>query len=140
MIHVHISRPRKLDDAIQLDDRDLKKIGAEAIRLITRRVTRGMNLSDRPAKALSASWKKHKTKRGKKPIRDLQDSGAMLNALTIIEVGDAEVTIGFTRLEENKKALSHQAREAWFGLSRHDEQMLSSFVSRLFAAKIKKFK
>lgn len=80
-------------------DKDLmRNIGLLARELIIRRTAKGLDENGVPFKAYSASYREQKAAAtGKASPVNLQVSGDMLNALTIVEVTDKTVSLGFTR-------------------------------------------
>jgi len=137
MIRISLVRPKKYD-AVTFDRRDLLKIGAKAIQVVTTRVSRGVGLNDRRMKPLSPQWAAAKRKLGQPPIRNMMFSGSMLGAMTVVEAQDDRVMIGFTRQSENAKASANQDRTPWYGVSRNDEAVIYRYADDLLRAKLKK--
>jgi len=73
---------------------------------------------------------------GKSGNRDLEESGRMLNSITIADSGPDHITLGFSREEEQQKALGNQAIAPWFGLSPRDVDKLTPFVAEQIKAAI----
>lgn len=61
---------------------------------------------------------------GKSGERDLQLTGRMLNAITIVNQTPTSVSIGFTRQQEAKKAAGNQKRDPWFLFSPNDQALI----------------
>jgi hypothetical protein len=134
MIRVNLRRPVKYE-AVNFTEADLKKIGAKAIELVRNRCARGQNLRDKNAKRLSPKWAKKKADMGQPPIRNMMFSGSMLGAMTLVELNQNHVTVGFTRQAELNKAGKNQDRDPWFGLSKSDEDKLLLFADRILKGK-----
>lgn len=69
-------------------------------------------------------WEQYKQSLGKSGRRDLELSGRMLGAITIVELSDNRVVIGFTRDLEMLKAQGNDERSEWFGLSPNDGSLV----------------
>lgn len=137
MIRLNLVRPKQFA-AIEFTRQDLIQIGAKAIDSITKRVALGIDANDRPAKRLSAGYRRKKTAKGQPGIRNLMYSGSMLGSMTITEATNNRVVIGFNRRSELIKAQTNQARDPWFGLSSNDEAKTLLFADQLLARKARK--
>jgi hypothetical protein len=84
---------------MQFTDRALmREVGLLTIRMIQARTRQGRDTDGRAFPRYSATYAKQKAKAlGSAGTVDLTVSGDMLNALTIIDLDDASVTIGWTR-------------------------------------------
>jgi hypothetical protein len=129
MIGFHVQVPTL--KAPRFSRQDMLKIGQAAIQSVKQRVTRGLNLNDQRMKRLDPEYEKGKRSAGKQPIRNLWFSGQMLGAITPVQVTSNRVVIGFTRRSELIKARSNQKRQPFFGISRHNEEVIVAFASRL---------
>lgn len=76
-----------------------------------------------------ANYAAYKKALGKSGNRDLELSGRMLGALSIVDLTPTSVTVGFTRAEEELKAQGNQARDPWFGLSPADRSYILSVIN-----------
>jgi hypothetical protein len=77
-------------------DRSLmREIGLLARERIIRRTAAGKDERGQPFRPYSAGYRERKAKELGGGTVNLQVSGAMLNALTIVEVTDRSVTLGF---------------------------------------------
>ena len=74
---------------------DLREAGLLAIELIRRRTLKGIGADGQNFQAYSASYQERKGKELGAGTVNLQVSGAMLNALQIVDLTDEKVTIGF---------------------------------------------
>jgi hypothetical protein len=86
-----------LPSEIQLTSRELmREIGLMAREAILRRTAQGIDSSGAPFVPYSPGYEQQKAKAlGSGPV-NLQASGGMLNALTIVDVTDESVTLGFS--------------------------------------------
>lgn len=139
MLRIHLGKAPKYD-AVNFDRRDLIRIGAKAIELVQRRVSKGIGLNDRKMPPLSAAYAAAKKKLGQPGVRNMMFSGSMLGAMTIIQAGNNRVVVGFTRQEEVRKAQKNQDRAPWFGLSARDEEQLVAFADGILRRKLHKTK
>ena len=137
MIRIAV-KPIKLN-AIGLDRRDMAKISSRAMELIRLRVSRGLDVNNRPMAPLSAGYAAKKRSMGQSPIRNMMFSGTMLGSLVPIEITSSRAVVGFTRQSEQSKAVANQNRRGsrWFGLSKSDEQQVQNFADRLLRDKSK---
>lgn len=83
-----------------------------------------------------ANREAYKRALGKSGKRDLEESGRMLNAMTIVANEPDHITLGFSREEEQLKALGNQRISPWFGLSPNDVSQLTPFVTEQVTAAI----
>lgn len=141
MVRINLVRPPRLE-AVSFSRSDMQRIGLKARQQITERVTRGTGLNGRQMKPLSKKYREKKEKLGQPGIRNLQFSGSLLGAMTIVEVGADRVVIGFTRAAELAKAQKNQDRTPWFGLSTtgasNDEAVVLFFAERILQSKLAK--
>ena len=80
-------------DELELTTSELmREVGLLARERILRRTAAGMDAEGRPFRAYSEGYAKQK---GTTRV-DLKLSGAMLNAITLVEVTDDSVTLGFS--------------------------------------------
>ncbi len=80
-------------DEVELTTRELmREVGLRARELILRRTAAGTDAQGRPFTPYSEGYAKRK---GTSRV-DLKLSGAMLNAITIVETTDDSVTLGFS--------------------------------------------
>jgi len=84
-----------------------------------------------------ADYAQRKKALGKSGKRDLELSGRMLGALSVVRARASSVEIGFTRAAENDKAAWNQAREEWFGLAPQDQATVLEAAEAIFAAKLR---
>lgn len=84
-----------------------------------------------------ANYAAYKKALGKSGNRDLELSGRMLGSLGIVQQTDTSVTIGFTRHQEERKAMGNQLRDPWFGLSPADSKYLTDLGGSLLAGNLK---
>lgn len=81
----------------RLVDRNLmREIGLLARERIIRRTISGKDRQGQPFQDYSPAYRARKAQELGASTVNLQVSGAMLNALTIVEVTDRSVTLGFT--------------------------------------------
>jgi len=73
-----------------------------------------------------ANYAAYKIALGKSGLRDVELSGKMLNAISIVGMTATSVTVGFTREAEHEKAKGNQARDPFFGLSPNDRAIVSA--------------
>ncbi len=123
---------------VKLDRQDLTRIAAYAMQLIRKRCALAMDIKEKSAKPLSKSYAARKKKLGQPPVRNLMFSGAMLGAMTVTQTTDDSITIGWTRRAELIKATKNQQRSPWFPLSKHEEDAVITFASKLLKDKAKK--
>jgi hypothetical protein len=64
-----------------------------------------------------SNWAAYKQSLGKSGQRDLELSGRMLGAMTIVASAPAYIDLGFTREQEMLKAMGNQERSPWFALA-----------------------
>jgi hypothetical protein len=72
---------------------------------------------------------------GKSGNRDLELSGKMLGAITVAEVGQDYVEVGFTREEERAKMQGNQRWADMWGISDKDGEHVGAVVDEIVAAK-----
>lgn len=71
---------------------------------------------------------------GKSGLRDLTETGAMLDALVVISVSGNSakvITIGYTDPIQARKAAGNMKWADWFGLSPNDERILTAAVEKM---------
>lgn len=130
-----------------LSSKDVKAMylkGTADVKLRGRRGFQGPNRKGVPLATQTRSRKSmkfsnraaYKRALGKSGNRDLEESGRMLNAITIVENTRDHITLGFSREEEHQKALGNQALAPWFGLSSRDIATLTPFVAEQCAAAV----
>jgi hypothetical protein len=72
---------------------------------------------------------------GKSGNRDLELSGKMLGAMTVAEVGEDYVEVGFSREEERAKMQGNQRWADMWGISEKDGEHVGTLVDEIVAAK-----
>jgi hypothetical protein len=72
---------------------------------------------------------------GKSGNRDLELSGKMLGAMTVAEVGEDYVEVGFSREEERAKMQGNQRWADMWGISEEDGEHVGTVVDEIVAAK-----
>jgi len=78
---------------------------------------------------------------GQSGLRDLTETGAMLDALVITSItGDSAqvITIGFTDLVQERKAAGNMIYADWFGLSPSNELKITQLVESMIAKNLTK--
>lgn len=91
---------------------------------IIHRLNKGQGLAGQ-MRGYSARYKKHRANRGRQVrYRDLQDTGSMIRDLhpELVAVGVARLS--FRSATERIKALAHQRRHAWLGVTQDDRAIL----------------
>lgn len=91
---------------------------------IISRLNKGQGLAGQ-MRGYSARYKKHRANRGRQVrYRDLQDTGSMIRDLhpELVAVGVARLS--FRSATERIKALAHQRRHAWLGVTADDRAIL----------------
>lgn len=138
--------------ALPLSDESLMtEVGQLAIRRIHSRTSAGKDVDGAPFQPLSGGYAKARTKQGLGTTSNLTLSGAMLNAMTIAEVGPRKVSIGFatgggrgasrgTLIQKSRsaganfKATMHmgdgRVERKFFALSDEDETAITAAVDR----------
>lgn len=76
--------------------KDMRAIGNLAIQRIWTRTKAGIAADGQPFAAYSPGYEKRRVKHGRPAQPDLQVSGEMLRAMTLVEVTPTRVTIGFS--------------------------------------------
>jgi hypothetical protein len=79
-----------------VDRATMREIGLMARERIIRRTAQGKDERGQPFQAYSVGYRERKAKELGVGTVNLQVSGAMLNALTIVDVTDRSVTLGFS--------------------------------------------
>jgi hypothetical protein len=79
-----------------VDRATMREIGLMARERIIRRTAQGKDERGQPFQAYSQGYRERKAKELGVGNVNLQVSGAMLNALTIVDVTDRSVTLGFS--------------------------------------------
>ena len=92
---------RQFEDLSRLPDKMvdrnlMREIGLMARERIIRRTVSGKDSSGQPFEPYSEGYRLRKAKELEGGTVNLQVSGAMLNGLTIVDVTDRTVTLGFT--------------------------------------------
>lgn len=104
-----------------LDDQQQRDLGQFAIETMQKRIRGGINLGDQPASRLSVPYERRKLRRGLSGLRNLTFTGAMLNNMSVLDVGRS-IKIGFPDPRQALKAGVNQGREKMIGLSRFDQR------------------
>lgn len=138
--------------ALPLSDQVLMaEVGQMGIRSIHSRTSAGTDVNGKAFQPLSEGYAKARTKQGLGSTSNLTLSGAMLNAMTLAEVGTRMVTIGFmsgggrgssrgTLIQKSRsaganfKATMHmgdgRVERRFFDLNDADEQAITAAVAR----------
>lgn len=116
---------------------DMEALALEADRQELSRIQRGQNINDEPAKPLSRRYQAQKRSQGLPPIRNLTQTGAMLQSRGVIEPEDNSVTIGFTDAREQAKAEANERIEPMLGVSEDNERAVDQLASQIFDRNVK---
>lgn len=92
------------------------------------RITQGLDVTDSPARSLSAPYIKAKTRRGRSAIPDLNYSGDLLRDLGVLSSQDMKLMIGFHSPLSVIKAIANQARRRQIGLSPTDQAVVAAAI------------
>jgi hypothetical protein len=98
---VAVTIRRSFEDLSRLPERmvtreTMREIGLLARERIVRRTISGKDAAGQPFEAYSEGYRERKAKELGGGTVNLQVSGAMLNGLTIVDVTDRSVTLGFS--------------------------------------------
>ena len=93
------------------------------------RISRGINVADAPAKALSKNYAIGKTRRGLPGIRNLKFSGALLDSRRVTTASDNTSEVAFTDAAQAAKANKNQKIEPMLGLSPGDRRSIQPIVA-----------
>lgn len=74
---------------------------------------------------------------GKTGQRDLELSGSMLRAITIVRIEKNAVVIGFTRDDERKKAEGNEKIDHWFELSPSDQARVIAVFEQAYGVPVR---
>ena len=104
------------------------EMGQAAVTLIQKRAGEGVGLYDEPMPELSAVYRTAKENSGRRGVRNLTYTGAMLRDI-IADPPERTATgilvrIRFATAQQRYKAAANQARSPWFGLSASDRKTL----------------
>jgi len=107
-----------------------KKLALAQLANIQRRVSQGLGL-DGKMKPYSKSYSKIKKEAGRRVnVRNLEFTGRMLSDMGISEIDDGVYVIHFLTAQQRLKALSNQMREAWFGITDEERNMLMKLAKK----------
>lgn len=133
------------------------QLGRAGLLSVKGRVARGVGLEDSPMKPLKRyrrivrrdgsalnlgpdrGYLGRKIKAGKKPIRDLNFTGAMLDNLSVRSASQNDVRIGFTTKIARQKALANQQREPWLGWSTSDADTVTKKAQQVFKNSVSQY-
>lgn len=133
------------------------QLGRAGLAAVKGRVAQGVGLEDGPMKPLKQyrrlaradkrvvvigperGYPGYKRKLGKKPIRDLNLTGAMLDNLSVRSATANEVRIGFTTKLARQKALANQQREPWLGWSKSDTEKVAEKAQQVFKNSVSQY-
>lgn len=101
-----------------------------------RKLGRGASQTPSKKSVKFADWAAYKRFLGKSGNPDLQLSGAMLNAMTIVRQDQKSVTYGFTREQERQKAQGNERRRPWFALAPVEQKNLGDEITRVYGAPV----
>ncbi len=106
------------------DLRAAKKMGNDAVKTRSRKSVKFPNY---------AAYKRFLGKSGNP---DMQLSGAMLNAMTVVRQDAKSVTYGFTREEERQKGQRNEWRRPWFALAPLEQKQLADEITNVYGAPV----
>lgn len=133
------------------------QLGRAGLASVKGRVARGIGLEDSPMAPLKRyrrivrkngsvlnlgperGYPGRKIRDGKKPIRDLNFTGAMLDNLSVRSASDKDVRIGFTTKLARQKALANQQREPWLGWSTADAETVQKKAQQVFKSPVQQY-
>ena len=72
---------------------------------------------------------------GHSGLRDLELSGKMQGAMTVVESGGDSIEVGFTREEERAKMQGNERWASMWGISEKDSEKVSEMIDEIIAAK-----
>ena len=119
------------------------RMGGMQIVNIRQRLSQGLNVNDSEMPAYSKATAKARRKKGRQTAyRDLTMSGRMVGDMHVADVRTSgslvEAVIGFASGRGRTLALSHQARDPWFGISPRDRAALTNSIRESLPAEIQK--
>ena len=115
-------------DALAFDSGQMQSIGELFDATLKERLSRGLDRFDQPMPALTKSYKRRKQRRGRKPIRDLRFSGALLSSTGVKEVREGRMLHGIRGRTPNRKGAINQAAAPWYGLSPSQGRVLDERI------------
>lgn len=129
------------------------RLGSLALKDLKRRVQEGKGVNDEPmpplkvqqvrpgsvTASLERGYPRLKRRRGRKPIRDLTLTGAMLANLTIRSASPNEVKFGLTKQKEREKALANERRYPWLGWSPSNVNTVMKEAEKMFKVQVAAF-
>jgi hypothetical protein len=117
---------------ISFSDEQMQRIGQVQIDSQRARIEGGLTVQDMPAKPLSPAYAQQKRTMGAAPIRNMQLSGATLQAIEVTAAEQNEAVIGFASESAERKASLSNAIEPMFGISPHDRSTVLQAASNEF--------
>jgi hypothetical protein len=133
------------------------QLGRAGLAHVKQRVAQGVGLEDSPMRPLKQyrrivgrsgkvvnlgpvrGYPGRKLKAGKRDIRDLNFTGAMLENLSVRNASENEVRIGFTTKLARQKALANQQREPWLGWSASDSKAVVDKAQQVFKNSVQQY-
>lgn len=103
------------------------------------RYARAEDANDQPHKPLSPKYAERKRRKGRRPVRDMRNTGRMLGALDVQEVSTSGFSVGFRAANPFSKRAAHFRNlfDGFFGMSPRNNQELDAALETVFTAQLK---
>lgn len=95
------------------------------------RIGLGRTVHDMPTPPLKPKYAEFKRRRGRKPIRNLTNTGRTMRSMKVLSAAPNTAKIGFTDAETNKRVWINQRVSRVFGVSPADTNVLMASFNKL---------